>query len=66
MTATTLAEVQKLYANTYFCQVSKWGRDLNEAEAQTLGVFKVSTVPSSSLAQKTTKKTATRRATVSK
>ena len=35
----TLGRIHKYYDTTYFCQVSKWGRDLNEEEAIKLGLL---------------------------
>nr|DAU69856.1 MAG TPA: hypothetical protein [Bacteriophage sp.] len=35
----TLDRIHKYYDTTYFCQVSKWGRDLNEEEAIKLGLL---------------------------
>lgn len=35
----TLDRIHKYYENTFFCQVSKWGRDLNEEEAIKLGLL---------------------------
>lgn len=35
----TLDRIHKYYDTTYFCQVSKWGRDLNEDEAIKLGLL---------------------------
>lgn len=35
----TLDRIRKYYENTFFCQVSKWGRDLNEEEAIKLGLL---------------------------
>ena len=35
----TLDRIHEFYENTYFCQVSKWGRDLNEEEAIKLGLL---------------------------
>lgn len=35
----TLDRIRKYYDTTYFCQVSKWGRDLTEEDAIKLGVL---------------------------
>lgn len=35
----TLDRIHEFYENTFFCQVSKWGRDLNEEEAIKLGLL---------------------------
>ena len=35
----TLDRIHKYYDTTYFCQVSKWGKDLNEEEAIKLGLL---------------------------
>lgn len=35
----TLDRIRNDYSNTYFCQVSKWGKDLNEDEAIKLGLI---------------------------
>ena len=35
----TLDRIHEFYENTYFCQVSKWGRDLTEEEAIKLGIL---------------------------
>lgn len=35
----TLDRIRNDYSNTYFCQVSKWGKDLNEDEAVKLGLI---------------------------
>ena len=35
----TLDRIHKYYDTTYFCQVSKWGRDLDEKEAIKLGLL---------------------------
>lgn len=35
----TLDRIHKYYDTTYFCQVSKWGRDLNEEEAIKVGLL---------------------------
>lgn len=35
----TLDRIHKYYDTTYFCQVSKWGRDLNEEDAIKLGLL---------------------------
>lgn len=35
----TLDRIHKYYDTTYFCQVSKWGKDLNEGEAIKLGLL---------------------------
>ena len=35
----TLDRIHKYYDTTYFCQVSKWGKDLNEKEAIKLGLL---------------------------
>lgn len=35
----TLDRIHEYYDTTYFCQVSKWGRDLNEEEATKLGLL---------------------------
>ena len=35
----TLDRIHKYYDTTYFCQVSKWGKDLNEEEAVKLGLL---------------------------
>lgn len=35
----TLDRIHEFYENTYFCQVSKWGRDLTEEDAIKLGVL---------------------------
>ena len=50
----TLDRIHKYYDTTYFCQVSKWGKDLNEEEAIKLGLL---TAPS----EKTPVKRATRK-----
>lgn len=50
----TLDRIHEFYENTFFCQVSKWGRDLNEEEAIKLGLL---TAPS----EKTPVKRATRK-----
>ena len=35
----TLDRIHKYHDTTYFCQVSKWGRDLTEEEAIKLGLL---------------------------
>ena len=35
----TLDRIHEFYENTFFCQVSKWGRDLTEEEAIKLGIL---------------------------
>lgn len=35
----TLDRIHNDYSNTYFCQVSKWGKDLTEDEAIKLGLI---------------------------
>lgn len=35
----TLDRIHEYYDTTYFCQVSKWGRDLTEEEAIKLGLL---------------------------
>lgn len=35
----TLDRIHEYYDTTYFCQVSKWGKDLNEEEAIKLGLL---------------------------
>lgn len=35
----TLDRIHEFYENTFFCQVSKWGRDLDEEEAIKLGLL---------------------------
>ena len=35
----TLDRIHKYYDTTYFCQVSKWGKDLNKEEAIKLGLL---------------------------
>ena len=35
----TLDRIHKYYDTTYFCQMSKWGKDLNEEEAIKLGLL---------------------------
>lgn len=35
----TLDRIHEYYETTYFCQVSKWGRDLTEEDAVKLGLF---------------------------
>lgn len=50
----TLDRIHEFYENTFFCQVSKWGRDLNEGEAIKLGLLPAST-------EKTPVKRATRK-----
>ncbi len=35
----TLDRIHEECSNTFFCQVSKWGRDLNEEEAIKLGLL---------------------------
>lgn len=50
----TLDRIHEFYENTFFCQVSKWGRDLDEEEAIKLGLL-----PASS--EKTPVKRATRK-----
>lgn len=39
----TLDRIHKYYDTTYFCQVSKWGRDLTEEEAIKLGLLSAPT-----------------------
>lgn len=41
----TLDRIHNDYSNTYFCQVSKWGKDLNEDEAIKLGLIPKTTTP---------------------
>lgn len=41
----TLDRIRNDYSNTYFCQVSKWGKDLNEDEAIKLGLIPVIVTP---------------------
>lgn len=36
----TLDRIRSDYSNTYFCQVSKWGKDLTEDEAIKLGLIR--------------------------
>ena len=50
----TLDRIHKYYDTTYFCQVSKWGKDLNEEEAIKLGLL-------SAPSEKTPVKRATRK-----
>ena len=50
----TLDRIHKYYDTTYFCQVSKWGKDLNEEEAIKLGLL-------SAPSEKTPMKRATRK-----
>lgn len=50
----TLDRIHKHYDTTYFCQVSKWGKDLNEEEAIKLGLL-------SAPSEKTPMKRATRK-----
>lgn len=38
--AVTLDRIHNDYSNTYFCQVSKWGKDLTEDEAIKLGLIR--------------------------
>lgn len=57
----TLDRIRNDYSNTYFCQVSKWGKDLNEDEAIKLGL-----IPETATSAKTTTphvKTPTKRRT---
>lgn len=57
----TLDRIRNDYSNTYFCQVSKWGKDLNEDEAIKLGL-----IPKTATSVKTTTphvKTPTKRRT---
>lgn len=35
----TLDRIHEYYDTTYFCQVSKWGRDLTEEDAIKLGLL---------------------------
>lgn len=35
----TLDRIHKDYSNTYFCQVSKWGKDLSEEDAVKVGLL---------------------------
>lgn len=42
----TLDRIHNDYSNTYFCQVSKWGKDLNEDEAIKLGLIPAKTATS--------------------
>lgn len=35
----TLDRIHKNYSNTYFCQVSKWGKDLSEEDAVKVGLL---------------------------
>ena len=39
----TLGRIHEYYDTTYFCQVSKWGRDLTEEEAIKLGLLSAPT-----------------------
>jgi hypothetical protein len=39
----TLDRIHEYYGTTYFCQVSKWGRDLTEEEAIKLGLLSAPT-----------------------
>lgn len=39
----TLDRIREECSNTFFCQVSKWGKDLSEQEAISLGLLKSST-----------------------
>ena len=39
----TLDRIHEYYDTTYFCQVSKWGRDLTEEEAIKLGLLSAPT-----------------------
>lgn len=50
----TLDRIHEFYENTFFCQVSKWGRDLKEGEAIKLGLLPAPT-------EKTPVKRATRK-----
>lgn len=35
----TLDRIHRDYSNTYFCQVSKWGKDLSEEDAVKVGLL---------------------------
>lgn len=37
--AVTLDRIHNDYSNTYFCQVSKWGKDLSEEDAVKVGLL---------------------------
>ena len=56
----TLDRIHNDYSNTYFCQVSKWGKDLSEEDAVKVGLLQ----KASELATQT--KTASELATTSK
>ena len=49
----TLDRIREFYENTYFCQVSKWGRDLTEEEAIKLGIL---SAPAKTPVKRTTRK----------
>ncbi len=49
----TLDRIHEFYENTYFCQVSKWGRDLTEEDAIKLGVL---SAPAKTPVKRTTRK----------
>lgn len=49
----TLDRIRKYYDTTYFCQVSKWGRDLTEEDAIKLGVI---SAPAKTPVKRTTRK----------
>ena len=59
--AVTLDRIHNDYSNTYFCQVSKWGKDLSEEDAVKVGLLqKASKLETASeLATQTTSKLAT-------
>lgn len=53
--AVTLDRIHNDYSNTYFCQVSKWGKDLSEEDAVKVGLLQ----KASGLATQTASKLAT-------
>lgn len=61
--AVTLDRIHNDYSNTYFCQVSKWGKDLTEEDAVKVGLLQkasgLETKTASKLATQTTSKLAT-------
>lgn len=55
----TLDRIHNDYSNTYFCQVSKWGKDLSEEDAIKVGLLQ----KASELATKTNTQTSSKLAT---